>query len=94
MYHSKAGFEIDRTWRYQSNKVESRLRSTKDWQVGDEIKNLSGIIVQLTPEEEKMLENRDFSVMFSSKRNSMCLFAGPARFVNHDCEPNCKVWYE
>ncbi|KAJ1976146.1 histone lysine methyltransferase Set9 [Dimargaris verticillata] len=33
--------------------------------------------------------NADFSVMWWSRRQMYGLFLGPARFVNHDCQPNC-----
>ena len=91
MYHPNAGFEIDRTYRYKTDKVESRLLATKEFLPGTELKHLTGVIASLTPEEEIQLENRDFSVMFSVYRKCMCLFTGPARFINHDCDPNCKV---
>lgn len=90
MYHPKAGYEIDRTFRYKtSDKVEARLCATQDWAKGDEIKFINGVITELTEAEESTL-NRDFSVMFSSKRGCNCLFCGPARFINHDCQPNCQ----
>ncbi|KAJ3277076.1 hypothetical protein HDV01_000128 [Terramyces sp. JEL0728] len=89
MYHSRAGYEIDQTFRYETNKTEARVLATRTWEAGDEIKFISGILADLTPEEEERLNNRDFSVMFSSKRACMCLFTGPARFVNHDCDPTC-----
>ncbi|KAJ3261807.1 hypothetical protein HK103_004758 [Boothiomyces macroporosus] len=89
MYHHRAGYEIDQTFRYETNKTEARVLATRVWEAGDEIKFISGILADLTPEEEERLNNRDFSVMFSSKRGCMCLFTGPARFVNHDCDPNC-----
>jgi hypothetical protein len=93
MYHPKAGYEIDRTFRYKgSGKVESRLLATKKWSLGDEIRCLCGIITELTESEEAFLANRDFSIIFSSKRGCMCLFCGPARFMNHDCQPNCQVY--
>ncbi len=93
MYHPRAGFEIDRSFRYKqfSNKVEARLRSVKSWNEGDEIKYLCGILAELSEEDEKRLDTRDFSVMYSIKKGCACLFTGPARFVNHDCNPNIKV---
>lgn len=32
----------------------------------------------------------DFSIIYSSRVGGMSLLLGPARFVNHDCEPNAK----
>lgn len=94
MYLAKAGVEVDRTTRYeaQTGKVEAKVCATRKWLVGDEIRCLQGINTDLSKEEEEALGgSRDFSVMFSSKRNCACLFTGPGRFVNHDCVPNVKV---
>jgi hypothetical protein len=93
MYLPAAGFEVTRTPRYKmfSDKAEARLLASRKFEVGDEIKACTGVIAQLNKEEEESLKNRDFSVMYSTKKKSMCLFLGPARFVNHDCRPNCKV---
>eukprot|EP00842_Homolaphlyctis_polyrhiza_P004283 jgi/Hompol1/4856/HPOL_003980-RA len=91
IYLPKAGFEIDRTNRYPgSKKAEARIVATKKWLAGDEIRICSGIFTQLSAAEELGLAQRDFSVMFSTKRSCMGLFLGPARFANHDCESNCK----
>lgn len=97
MYMPNAGFEIARTMRYGiSDKVEARIVATQSFQAGDEIRCCSGIIAELTKDEEDSLKNRDFSVMYSVKKKCMCLFLGPARFVNHDCKPNtnvCILWH-
>ncbi|KAJ3020822.1 UNVERIFIED_CONTAM: hypothetical protein HDU68_009952 [Siphonaria sp. JEL0065] len=91
MYLPSAGFEIARTTRYQdSGKVEACIISTKKWRAGDEIRHCTGYIAELTEQDEDHLANRDFSVMYSTRKGCMCLFLGPARFVNHDCQPNCK----
>lgn len=94
MYMPNAGYELGDTRRYVSNgrKVEAALVATKDWHVGDEMKLLTGMIACLDPESdaEIMKGNRDFSVMWSSRKNCSCLFLGPARFANHDCDSNCK----
>jgi len=92
MYLPGAGFEVSRTYRYHgSDKAECKLLATKEWKPGDQIKLCTGVIAELNSEEERALKNRDFSVMYSSKKKCMCLFLGPARFVNHDCESNTKV---
>ncbi|KAI9011739.1 hypothetical protein DFJ74DRAFT_684471 [Hyaloraphidium curvatum] len=91
MYLPSAGYEISRTYRYTSSgKAEACIVATRKWQPGDEMHFCCGLIAELTDEEEQWLKDRDFSVMFSVKANCMCLFLGPARFVNHDCRPNCK----
>jgi hypothetical protein len=43
-----AGYEISDTKRYSEKKVEACLIATKDWQRGDEISLLSGIILSPT----------------------------------------------
>ncbi|KAI9095837.1 hypothetical protein DFS34DRAFT_164391 [Phlyctochytrium arcticum] len=93
MYHPNAGFEITQTTRYKSSgKVEACIISTREFQAGDEVRYCTGVIAELDRDDEAYLLNRDFSVMFSTKRDCNCLFLGPARFVNHDCDPNCKFF--
>jgi len=90
MYHPAAGYEVARTYRYKiTGKAEACLIATKHWKEGDQISNCTGVIAELTHNDEEFLKDRDFSVMFSSRGNCMCLFLGPARFVNHDCRSNC-----
>jgi|1048.fasta_scaffold234107_1 histone-lysine N-methyltransferase SUV420H len=94
MYHLKSGIELDRTFRYKhTEKVEARVRATKVWEVGDEVKYLCGFIVTLSPEEERQMNNRDFSVMTTTRRGTV-LLTGPARFVNHDCDANLNVIFK
>ncbi|KAJ3147676.1 Histone-lysine N-methyltransferase set9 [Geranomyces michiganensis] len=90
MYLPKAGFEITSTRRYAcTGKAEACIKATDRFNPGDEIRACTGFIAQLSGEDEEHLANRDFSVMYSSAKSSNCLFLGPARFVNHDCDPNC-----
>jgi hypothetical protein len=92
IYSSKAGIEISRTYRYKcSKKVESCILATQTFKKGDELKYCQGVITMINEEQEIALAERDFSVMYSTKRNSNCLFLGPAHFVNHDCDSNTKV---
>ncbi|KAI8909292.1 hypothetical protein DFJ77DRAFT_117091 [Powellomyces hirtus] len=93
MYHPNAGYEITSTSRYKSSgKTEACIKATQDFQPGDEIRHCVGVIAGLSEDDEDYLHNRDFSVMFSTKKDCNCLFLGPARFVNHDCDPNCKFF--
>ncbi|OBZ91673.1 hypothetical protein A0J61_00251 [Choanephora cucurbitarum] len=94
MYMPNAGYEIGDTRRYggHGRRVEACLVATKDWHVGDEMRLLTGMIACLDPKDDAELKkgNRDFSVMWSTRKNCSCLFLGPARFANHDCDSNCK----
>ncbi|KAJ1972047.1 histone lysine methyltransferase Set9 [Dimargaris xerosporica] len=67
------------------------ILATKSWQVGDTIVSCSGAIAWLSERAMNEFEtaNADFSVMWWSRRQMYGLFLGPARFVNHDCYPNC-----
>ncbi|KAF3916093.1 hypothetical protein ABW20_dc0105782 [Dactylellina cionopaga] len=50
-------------------------------------------MVTMTKEEEAEFNeasNRDFSIIHSSRKAGAQIFLGPARFVNHDCSPNCR----
>ncbi|WBW74957.1 histone lysine H4-K20 methyltransferase Set9 [Schizosaccharomyces osmophilus] len=92
LYLPSCNFEICSTNRYfTSTKHEACVTAREPIQAGDDILDLSGTIVKLTPKEERTLgAEKDFSILHSSRLGSMCLFLGPARFVNHDCEANCR----
>ncbi|KAJ3024125.1 Histone-lysine N-methyltransferase set9 [Thoreauomyces humboldtii] len=93
MYHWRSGYEVAPTSRYKSSgKVEACLIATKSFRCGDEIRQCEGVIIQLTEEDEELLNDRDFSVMYSDKKKANCLFLGPARFANHDCSPVCRFF--
>ncbi|KAG0369692.1 Histone-lysine N-methyltransferase set9 [Gamsiella multidivaricata] len=92
IYLPMAGFEISQTDRYSAvtNKSEACVIANRSFEAGFELRYCAGTIAILNEQEEKDLENRtsDFSVIKTSRRGT-CLFLGPARFVNHDCDPNC-----
>jgi len=93
MYLPNAGYEISETKRYSTSKrTEACVIATKDWSVGDELRLCTGAIACLNPKEDAELKQgqRDFSVMYSTRKGCSCLFLGPARFFNHDCNSNCK----
>ncbi|KAM3579369.1 histone lysine methyltransferase Set9 [Umbelopsis sp. WA50703] len=93
MYLPNAGYEISETKRYSTLKrAEACVLATKDWMVGDELRLCTGAIACLNAKEDAELKQgqRDFSVMYSTRKGCSCLFLGPARFFNHDCDSNCK----
>jgi histone-lysine N-methyltransferase SUV420H len=49
-------------------------------------------MVKMSEQEEEAYTHgkTDFSIIYSSRVGGMSLLLGPARFVNHDCEPNAK----
>ncbi|CAJ0630328.1 16388_t:CDS:2 [Entrophospora sp. SA101] len=90
MYQANSGYEIAETKRYfGSSKREACVVATKDFKEGDELRLCTGALVPLTKEEDNKLDGgRDFSIIWSQRKDVMCLLLGPARFVNHDCKPN------
>ncbi|KAH8555910.1 hypothetical protein BGW37DRAFT_152291 [Umbelopsis sp. PMI_123] len=93
MYLPNAGYEISETKRYSTTKrTEACVIATKDWSVGDELRLCTGAIATLNAKDDAELkqDQRDFSVMYSTRKGCSCLFLGPARFFNHDCDSNCK----
>ncbi|KAJ2453538.1 histone lysine methyltransferase Set9 [Coemansia sp. RSA 2336] len=94
MYLPEAGYEIAQTDRYKvvTGKSEARVVATKRYELGMVISLCSGSVAKLSEKETQRMaeEHADFSVIWWQKQKSMCLFLGPARFVNHDCNPNCQ----
>ncbi|CAM0137069.1 unnamed protein product [Umbelopsis sp. WA50703] len=85
MYLPNAGYEISETKRYSTLKrAEACVLATKDWMVGDELRLCTGAIACLNAKEDAELKQgqRDFSVMYSTRKGCSCLFLGPARFFN------------
>ncbi|KAK4511860.1 Homeobox protein tos8 [Mucor velutinosus] len=91
MFSHQAGFEVSSTTRYTGT-MEACILATRDWTAGETVQCCSGAIVDLTKEDDAKLksEGRDFSVMVSTRKKCTCLFLGPARFMNHDCDANCE----
>ncbi|KAI0236006.1 histone lysine methyltransferase Set9 [Massospora cicadina] len=99
MYHPDAGFEICNTRQYDRLETDLNDRpsftqacilATKDFNKDDTIQLLHGLFSPLASHQLDKLKSdwADFSVMILSRSHKSCLLLGPARFVNHDCNPN------
>lgn len=93
VYMPDCPFEVTTTNRYTITDHEASVTARRDIQPREEIKYLTGVQVAMTEEQEKTLElaRKDFSLVISSRKKTRSLFLGPARFANHDCEPNAKL---
>ncbi|EPS38366.1 hypothetical protein H072_8022 [Dactylellina haptotyla CBS 200.50] len=93
IYHPDTAYEVTTTNRYTLKTLEASVLARSEIHKGDSIRNLSGVMVTMTKEEEAEFNeasNRDFSIIHSSRKAGAQIFLGPARFVNHDCSPNCR----
>lgn len=92
LYLPSCKFEICSTNQYfSSSKPEACVIARESINAGEDITDLCGTIIKLSPKEERNIGiGKDFSILHSSRLDSMCLFLGPARFVNHDCNANCR----
>ncbi|KAI8981673.1 hypothetical protein BDF20DRAFT_419578 [Mycotypha africana] len=91
MFSPRAGYEIASTVRY-TGEMEGCVLAIRDWQAGEKVSCCVGTVAILSEEDDQALrdEGRDFSVMISTRYNTARLFLGPAKFMNHDCEANCR----
>ncbi|KXT14811.1 hypothetical protein AC579_9649 [Pseudocercospora musae] len=92
IYLPDCPFEVCTTNRYTIETAEACIIARKRIRRGEPVKYLTGIQVEMTEKEEKMLSSRtDFSIVISSRKKRPSLFLGPARFANHDCDSNAKL---
>ncbi|KAK0388974.1 hypothetical protein NLU13_2551 [Sarocladium strictum] len=93
IYMPDCPFEVNATNRYTIVTFEAALTARRPIRRNEAIKYLSGIQVNITPEEEQEISVRkkDFSIVVSSRSKCTSLFMGPARFANHDCGANAKL---
>lgn len=93
IYLPDCPFEVTTTNRYTITSHEASVTARRDINAREEIKYLTGVQVAMTEEQEKTLElqRKDFSLVYSSRRKTRSLFLGPARFANHDCDPNARL---
>jgi len=93
IYMPECPFEVTTTNRYTITDHEASITARRDINAREEIKYLTGVQVAMTEEQEKTLElaRKDFSLVISSRKKTRSLFLGPARFANHDCDPNARL---
>ncbi|KIO17451.1 hypothetical protein M407DRAFT_39379, partial [Tulasnella calospora MUT 4182] len=104
LYLPSGSIEIASTSRYswKTGKKELCVLATVPLSPGQTVRELKGSLADLTPAEDEELRrtdrrqsetgiSRDFSVIHSKQKRCSQLFLGPARFVNHDCNPNCEL---
>ncbi|XP_041656842.1 histone-lysine N-methyltransferase KMT5C-like, partial [Cheilinus undulatus] len=87
-----SGVKIEPCNRYSSETNSAKVISTRHWFPGQCVDVLIGRVATLSPADSGVLKVgvNDFSVMYSSHKQCDQLMLGPARFVNHDCDPNAK----
>jgi histone-lysine N-methyltransferase SUV420H len=93
IYMPDCPFEVTTTNRYMITEHEASITARRDINPREEIRYLTGVQVAMTEQQEKSLElaRKDFSLVYSSRKKTRSLFLGPARFANHDCDPNAKL---
>lgn len=93
IFHPKCPFEIVATNRYDPMHLEAAVIARESIRTGERVDFLVGTTVRMTKEEELSLRKsgRNFSVVQSSYRKANSVLLGPVRFVNHDCDPNCRL---
>jgi histone-lysine N-methyltransferase SUV420H len=93
LYLPDCPFEVTTTNRYTIYTHEACVTARRPIKTGEKIKYLTGHQVAMNKDEEHQLEltQRNFSIVFSSRKKTQSLFLGPARFANHDCNANARL---
>lgn len=96
MYSPLAPFAVEVTTRYAEStkrQAEACIVAREKIIAGSEIKFLTGMLADLGEDDEELIASGsagDFSIINTSRRDCSSMMLGPARFVNHDCEPNAQ----
>lgn len=93
IFHPECPFEIVATNRYSITRPEAAVIARKCISAEEPVDLLIGTTACMNEQEELVLRKtgKDFSVVQSSSGNTLSVLLGPLRFVNHDCEPNCRL---
>ena len=93
MYSTNCPFDIATTIKYDPKKRECCIVSRMNIPARTMLTGLCGMFYPLADDFLRNLKDNecDFSVMYSQTTAKEGIFVGPARFVNHDCDPNCEV---
>lgn len=89
---SDSGLRIEATKRYSTGSNEAKVTSTRKLLVGQRVDGLVGFLADIGPNDKSFIKVgiNDFSLMHSIRKKCDQLLLGPVRFVNHDCNANCK----
>lgn len=89
---SDSGVIIQGTNRYSTGLNEAKVTATRLFLVGQQVNGLLGVLAEIGPEVKSFIKVgiNDFSMMYSTRKKCDLLLLGPVRFINHDCNANCK----
>lgn len=96
MYSPQAPFAVEVTTRYAMHTgrpAEACIVAREQLSAGAEIKFLTGMLADLGEDDEELIRSGsagDFSIINTSRRSCSSMMLGPARFINHDCQPNAQ----
>ncbi|KAE9993900.1 hypothetical protein EG327_002523 [Venturia inaequalis] len=95
IYRNDCPFEVTTTNRYDILTNEASITARRFISKGDVIKYLSGTKVVIPVGEVETIDDACLvkSITLSARKGDSCLFLGPARFANHDCESNARLDY-
>jgi histone-lysine N-methyltransferase SUV420H len=86
-------WEVTTTNRYTISTFEASVTARQYIRKGADISYLVGRKLLISEQKEAALKaaGRNFSIIQSERSGKRSLFLGPARFANHDCDPNARL---